>query len=97
MKIYLASLLAGMLVGIIYALINVRSPAPPVVALIGLLGMLLGEQVVPLAKHWRAGEPLSMAWVRKECGPHVLGSLPVRESLNCRPGTESGQAPDRPA
>jgi XapX domain-containing protein len=28
----------------------VRSPAPPVVALVGLLGMLAGEQIVPVAK-----------------------------------------------
>lgn len=36
--------------GVIYALMNVRSPAPPVIALAGLLGMLIGEQAVPLAK-----------------------------------------------
>jgi XapX domain-containing protein len=50
MKLYVMSLAAGLLVGIIYALIDVRSPAPPVVALIGLLGMLIGEQVPPLVK-----------------------------------------------
>jgi XapX domain-containing protein len=52
MKAYLISLAAGMLVGVIYAVINVRSPAPPVIALIGLLGMLLGEQSVPLVKRY---------------------------------------------
>ena len=51
MKPYLISLAVGVLVGIIYALLNVRSPAPPVVALVGLLGILIGEQLVPLAKH----------------------------------------------
>jgi XapX domain-containing protein len=50
MKLYLVSLAAGILVGAIYSLINVRSPAPPVVALVGLLGILLGEQLVPLVK-----------------------------------------------
>jgi XapX domain-containing protein len=50
MKLYLISLAAGVLVGAIYGLINVRSPAPPVVALVGLLGILLGEQIVPLVK-----------------------------------------------
>jgi XapX domain-containing protein len=50
MKIYLVSAGAGLLVGVIYALLNVRSPAPPVVALIGLLGILVGEQIVPIAK-----------------------------------------------
>ena len=40
MKLYLLSLGAGLLVGIVYSLLNVRSPAPPVVALVGLLGIL---------------------------------------------------------
>ena len=43
MKLYLMSLSAGLLVGIIYALIDVRSPAPPIIALVGLLGILVGE------------------------------------------------------
>lgn len=34
---YLMSIGAGVLVGIIYALIQVRSPAPPAIALLGLL------------------------------------------------------------
>lgn len=76
MKIYLVSLGAGLLVGIVYGLLNVRSPAPPVVALIGLLGILLGEQVVPLAKRMLAGEPVTSAWTRAQCAPHVLGELP---------------------
>ncbi len=45
MKLYLASLGAGILVGVLYALMGVRSPAPPVIALLGLLGMLVGEQI----------------------------------------------------
>ena len=32
MKVYLVSLGLGLLVGVIYALFNVRSPAPPVIA-----------------------------------------------------------------
>lgn len=43
-KPYLVSLAIGILVGALYALMRVRSPAPPVVALAGLLGMLIGEQ-----------------------------------------------------
>ncbi|MFL9933171.1 DUF1427 family protein [Paraburkholderia sp. RL18-103-BIB-C] len=50
MKLYLLSLGAGILVGIIYSVINVRSPAPPLVALLGLLGMLIGEQAIPSAR-----------------------------------------------
>jgi XapX domain-containing protein len=49
MKPYLVSLAVGVLVGGIYALLRVRSPAPPVIALVGLLGMLIGEQGVGLA------------------------------------------------
>ena len=44
MRVYLLSLGAGLLVGVVYSLLNVRSPAPPVVALVGLFGILIGEQ-----------------------------------------------------
>jgi XapX domain-containing protein len=50
MKPYVLSLALGLLVGVIYALFRVRSPAPPVIALVGLLGILLGEQIPPLIK-----------------------------------------------
>jgi XapX domain-containing protein len=50
MKTYLVSLLAGLLVGFIYNFINVKSPAPPAIALIGLLGMLGGEHIIPMAR-----------------------------------------------
>ena len=40
----LISLAAGVLIGLMYAVLKVRSPAPP--ALIGLLGMLAGEQAM---------------------------------------------------
>lgn len=50
MKPYLISLGAGLLVGIVYHLLGVRSPAPPVIALVGLMGILLGEQAIPVAK-----------------------------------------------
>lgn len=74
MKIYLLSLGAGLLVGIIYALMQVRSPAPPAIALLGLLGMLIGEQVVPTIKHFLAGEPLTMRWFKAECIPKITGA-----------------------
>ena len=48
MRPYIASFAAGVVVGIIYALVKVRSPAPPVIALVGLLGILAGEQLVPI-------------------------------------------------
>ncbi|ASR11799.1 DUF1427 family protein [Rhizobium leguminosarum bv. viciae] len=74
MKIYLLSLGAGLLVGVIYSLLNVRSPAPPVVALIGLLGILVGEQLVPLAKSIWAREPAA-SWLH-QVKPHMFGHLP---------------------
>ena len=43
---YLVSLLMGLAVGVAYGLVQVRSPAPPLIALVGLLGMVLGEQMV---------------------------------------------------
>jgi len=52
MESYLVSLGAGVLIGVIYSVIKVRSPAPPLIALIGLLGMLIGAQAVPSIKQW---------------------------------------------
>jgi XapX domain-containing protein len=75
MKIYLASLSAGLLVGIIYAMINVRSPAPPVVALIGLLGILVGEQIPPVVKQMWAKEPVAVSWLN-QIKPHMFGHMP---------------------
>ena len=37
------------LVGVSYSLLKVRSPAPPLVALVGLPGILAGEQIIPVA------------------------------------------------
>jgi XapX domain-containing protein len=76
MKVYLVALGAGLLVGVVYSLLNVRSPAPPVVALIGLLGILLGEQIIPVGRQMVAGSSISTAWQRVRCGQHVFGELP---------------------
>jgi XapX domain-containing protein len=43
MKTLLISFAAGLIVGVAYGVIRVKSPAPPIVALIGLLGMVVGE------------------------------------------------------
>lgn len=45
MKVLLVSFAVGLLVGVLYGVIRVKSPAPPIVALLGLLGMVLGEQL----------------------------------------------------
>jgi XapX domain-containing protein len=47
---YILSLLAGIAVGVAYALVGVRSPAPPLIALIGLLGIVLGETGTTMLK-----------------------------------------------
>ena len=44
MKALLVSFVVGLLVGVVYGAIRVKSPAPPIIALLGLLGMVLGEQ-----------------------------------------------------
>ena len=61
MKAYALSLGIGILVGVIYALFQVRSPAPPVIALVGLLGILVGEQLPPLLKQAWQREPMHAA------------------------------------
>ena len=45
MRVLLVSFAVGLVVGVLYGLIKVKSPAPPIVALLGLLGMVLGEQL----------------------------------------------------
>jgi XapX domain-containing protein len=77
---YVVALAVGMLVGIIYGLLDVRSPAPPVVALVGLLGILVGEQVVPMAKRLMVGEAVNVGWVKTECVPHIFGELPTKST-----------------
>ena len=76
MKPYVLSLAAGLLVGIVYSLLKVRSPAPPVIALIGLLGILVGEQIPPLIKHLLHRDATETTWLRGQVKPHVFGSLP---------------------
>ena len=78
--LYVISLGAGVLVGVIYSLINVRSPAPPLVALVGLLGMLAGEQAIPVGKRLLAGSTFPVAWRGARCAAHMFGMLPGRHA-----------------
>ncbi|MCF4127647.1 DUF1427 family protein [Methylobacterium sp. SyP6R] len=66
---YLLSLAAGLAVGVAYGLIGVKSPAPPIIALVGLLGILAGEMAV---SYWRGH-------------PAVLSSLLHRKSFAVEP------------
>ena len=45
MRVLFISFVFGLGVGVLYGLFRVKSPAPPIVALLGLLGMVLGEQL----------------------------------------------------
>jgi len=80
MTVYLVSFGAGLLVGVVYSLLDVRSPAPPVIALIGLLGILLGEQLIPVGRQMIAGTSLTAAWQQIRCGQHVFGAMPGRHA-----------------
>ncbi len=88
MKMYILSLGAGLLVGVVYSLLNVRSPAPPLVALAGLLGILLGEQIIPVGRQMLAGVGIATAWKRSDCAGHVAGMLPGRQ-----PGKDKTETP----
>lgn len=76
MKMYIVSLAVGLLVGLIYGFLNVRSPAPPVIALVGLLGILLGEQIPPLLRQLRQPEAKQVSWIEDHVKPHCFGQLP---------------------
>ncbi|RBL87693.1 XapX domain-containing protein [Streptomyces cavourensis] len=88
MKIYLLSLGAGLLVGVVYSLLQVRSPAPPLVALIGLLGILVGEQIVPVGKQLLSGTAFVAACDKEQAVSHVLGQLPGRQAKH-HPGDKA--------
>jgi len=64
------------LVEVVYSLPGVRSPASPVIPLVGLLGILIGEQVIPLGKQLLSGTALSEAWRQSDRSRQLFGSLP---------------------
>ncbi|MEX3992703.1 DUF1427 family protein [Paraburkholderia sp. EG286A] len=94
MKAYLLSLLAGILVGVIYNLIRVRSPAPPLVALVGLLGILGGEQIIPVSKHLFFGSPLSTAPQESHSAPS-LSVMPLRGHMVEQASRENADSKER--
>lgn len=62
-------------------------PAPPVIALVGLLS-IAGEQVIPAVKRLIADHAVDATWIRSECVPHVFGSLPTRTTAIGSPATQ---------
>ena len=84
MKAWIISLVCGVGAGVIYALLDVHSPAPPVVALLGLFGMLVGEQLIPVGRRLLSREPLTLAWFRHECVPKISGTAPPAPAKDTR-------------
>lgn len=78
MKPYLVALAIGLLVGAIYSLLGTRSPAPPMIALLGLLGMLLGEQAAALAMRVWHGQEVLLIW-KAEDAERVTGVPPAKD------------------
>ena len=86
-KMYVVSLAVGLLVGLIYGFLNVRSPAPPVIALVGLLGILLGEQLPPLLR--QKSPSLSMICLV------VWRTLKMHRKVVVEPARQQGRARTR--
>jgi XapX domain-containing protein len=64
---YLVSLLMGLAVGVAYGLVQIRSPAPPLIALVDLLGMVLGEQTSTWREITSCGAPTADLPSRSYC------------------------------
>ena len=81
---FLVSLAFGIAVGVAYALSGVKSPAPPLVALFGLLGIVMGEQGV--------------AWLKSRgAPPHEVAGLDRPTSASPGPRTGSAHGPQDPS
>ena len=66
MKTLFVSFAVGLLVGVLYGVIRVKSPAPPIIALLGLLGMVLGER----AGGWLLTEKIQAS---NAASTHIVG------------------------
>jgi xanthosine utilization system XapX-like protein len=64
-----------------------------VVALLGLLGILVGEQILPVARHLMNGDGLARAIGLADCKDHVLGQLPGRHDAADAPVAGDTTAP----
>jgi XapX domain-containing protein len=80
MKALFISFAVGLMVGLLYGIIRVKSPAPPIIALLGLLGMVLGEQFGGwiLAKRINIAHAASVCLVSKHWDqrPNLGNTLP---------------------
>jgi xanthosine utilization system XapX-like protein len=60
---------------------------PTIRCVASLVGMLCGEQLIPVGRQFLSGSPFVAAWTRSHSGAHIFGDLPGRPSL-------SGAAPN---
>ena len=83
MKGLLVSFAVGALVGLLYGVIKVKSPAPPIIALLGLLGMVIGEQV----GGWVHTRNANVAHAAATClsGKHWNSSAQASEQVSALP------------
>jgi XapX domain-containing protein len=79
MKDMLISFGVGAFVGLLYGIIKVKSPAPPIIALLGLLGMVIGEQI----GGWVHTKNASVAHVATTClsGKHRASPIKIAEQV----------------
>ena len=92
---YAVALAVGLLVGLLYGALGVRSPAPPMVALVGLLGILLGEQAVPIGKQLFRPSPKKASSIGAGCAHHLFGALPGRGLGGAAVISASATTPER--
>lgn len=77
LKSYILSLVAGILIGLLYAVMDVSSPAPPIIALLGLLGMQIGEHLIPVCKRLIKRERMHISWFCHEYPPRTIDKPPA--------------------
>jgi XapX domain-containing protein len=81
---YALSLAVGLGVGVAYGLLGVRSPAPPIIALLGLLGMLAGE----VAVNWLRGQSQVIGWM---CHSKTFAAVPAPRAMPAAPSPAAGR------
>lgn len=86
MKDLIISFAVGAIVGLLYGVIKVKSPAPPIIALLGLLGMVLGEQV----GGWVHSRNANVAQAAATClvGKHWDSPAQLAEQASALPRSE---------
>nr|WP_270879611.1 DUF1427 family protein [Paenibacillus aestuarii] len=48
----LLALATGIVIGVVFQSLKIPSPAPPFLGLLGLLGMFLGQRLIPWIQLW---------------------------------------------